>query len=698
MPSHVGGRAVGRHVRIGVLLLGLVVALIDVVTPTRPAEAVDGSQWQAGNIISDAEFFNGSAMSAAEVQSFLNSKGANCVANSEPCLKNYTTSTPATQSESGLCAAMPATSSSTGAQIIYNVGKACGISQKVMLVMIQKESSIVTTSSPQDWMYEKTAGFACPDTAPCDTQYYGYFNQVYRMARQFKYYAANPTRYGYQAGRNNTILYNPNHSCGSGTVYIQNQATANLYIYTPYQPNAAALANMYGEGDSCSAYGNRNFWRFYTDWFKGGGAQPVINPQGALESASAGQDGDIRMVGWAYDGSAPTQAVTVRLTVNGTQVSAVTANRPRPELAYYGIPGNHGYDVTIKGLVHGQNNVCATAVDIGGGNDVQLGCKTVNAQFASIDPIGALDSAKVSSSGKIAVKGWAYDGSKWDAAVPVMITVNGQIQAYASAGDPYPALASYGIAGDNGFSTEAMPVANGNNQVCAFAVNILGGNHQQVGCKSVQATVPGSPTGEVQSATQDGSGNVTVSGYAYDPSAVTSSVVTVIVENGKPIAYLYADKPTPDLSPYGIPGKHGFSWTFKPSVGGNVSYCAYAANIGAGADNYIGCKYLNVVPPGSPQGDFESLTSANGQLTMSGWAWDQNNATGPVTLMVTVNGQVSAFLYADQPKPVLAAYGIPGQHAFKYTFSPPKSSGNSVCVYAFNQGPGADRLLGCRTK
>ena len=32
----------------------------------------------------------------------------------------------------------------------------------------------------------------------------------------------------------------PNTACGSGQVWIENQATANLYIYTPYQPNAAA--------------------------------------------------------------------------------------------------------------------------------------------------------------------------------------------------------------------------------------------------------------------------------------------------------------------------------------------------------------------------------------------------------------------------------------------------------------------------
>ena len=32
-------------------------------------------------------------------------------------------------------------------------------------------------------------------------------------------------------------------------------------------PNKASLANLRGTGDNCSSYGNRNFWRFYWDWF-----------------------------------------------------------------------------------------------------------------------------------------------------------------------------------------------------------------------------------------------------------------------------------------------------------------------------------------------------------------------------------------------------------------------------------------------
>ncbi len=71
----------------------------------------------------------------------------------------------------------------------------------------------------------------------------------------------------YRAFRDNYIQYNPNAGCGGTNVYIQNQATAGLYSYTPYQPNPSALANLNGGGDSCGAYGNRNFWVLFNNWF-----------------------------------------------------------------------------------------------------------------------------------------------------------------------------------------------------------------------------------------------------------------------------------------------------------------------------------------------------------------------------------------------------------------------------------------------
>ena len=76
-----------------------------------------------------------------------------------------------------------------------------------------------------------------------------------------------PTWYTpYELG-NNFIQYNPQSSCGGTVVTIQNRSTQALYNYTPYQPNDAALAAGYSSASPCGAYGNRNFYLYFQDWF-----------------------------------------------------------------------------------------------------------------------------------------------------------------------------------------------------------------------------------------------------------------------------------------------------------------------------------------------------------------------------------------------------------------------------------------------
>lgn len=250
------------------LALSLALALgagLLVATPPAPAQAAEASQFDPGNIISDAAFFDGRAMSESQVQSFLDSQVRTCATGST-CLKDYRQTTPSMAADA-YCGAIPGRTNETASSIIARVGSACDVSQRVLLVLLQKEQSLVTRTSPSRIHYDRATGFACPDTAPCDSSYGSFFYQVYYAARQFQRYAKHPGNYQHRAGQQNRVLFHPNAACGSSTVLIANQATAGLYNYTPYQPNAAALANLYGTGDACSAYGNRNFWRMYTDWF-----------------------------------------------------------------------------------------------------------------------------------------------------------------------------------------------------------------------------------------------------------------------------------------------------------------------------------------------------------------------------------------------------------------------------------------------
>lgn len=243
----------------------------------KKAAALSGSEFNASNIIGDNVFFNGDTMDSNTIQAFLNAKVPVCDTwhaagggYSPPftCLKDYTQAVPNAGGDS-YCAYMGGNGTVySAAQIIYIVAKSCSINPQVLLVLLQKEQSLVTDTWPWPIQYRSATGYGCPDTAACDSQYYGFFNQVYNAARQFNRYVQQPQLFNYAVGRTSYIPYQANRpECGGTNITIQNKATAALYNYTPYQPNAAALANLYGTGDGCSAYGNRNFWRLFNDWF-----------------------------------------------------------------------------------------------------------------------------------------------------------------------------------------------------------------------------------------------------------------------------------------------------------------------------------------------------------------------------------------------------------------------------------------------
>lgn len=240
--------------------------------------------FNAGLLISDTQFFNGNAMSQTAVQNFLNEQVPNCeIGAGNPlrdpgipfgnsyvatdCLPDFTQSTPDMAQQIGVCNSYQGAINETAASIIHKVGISCGISQKVLLSLIEKEQGLVTDTWPTERQYGFATGFACIDNGlPCPSDQSGFFYQVWSAAKQLKKYGSPPFTW-YPVGQTVQINYSPNPSCGSSPVVIANRATAALYYYTPYTPNVAALSNLYGVGDNCSSYGIRNFWRLYFQWF-----------------------------------------------------------------------------------------------------------------------------------------------------------------------------------------------------------------------------------------------------------------------------------------------------------------------------------------------------------------------------------------------------------------------------------------------
>jgi len=253
-------------------LLALVTAIVVVVVGSgfalggsiRRIETIAApAAFDPGTIISDYNFFNPDAMTEADIQSFLEHR--RCVARADaPCLWEFREATTAQPAQgAGHCAAYHPAAAERASRIIAKVAKACTISPRVLLVLLQKEQSLLTRPSASGYL--RATGYGCPDTADCDTEYFGFFNQVYRAAWQFRQYTQEPER-AYKVGVVD-VGYNPDPTCGASPVRIRNQATANLYNYTPYQPNDAALAQPGDDGDGCSTHGNLNFWLFYTTWF-----------------------------------------------------------------------------------------------------------------------------------------------------------------------------------------------------------------------------------------------------------------------------------------------------------------------------------------------------------------------------------------------------------------------------------------------
>lgn len=282
------------------MILTMVIVGVSSLIVRGSAEAISTSTFRADRIADDAIFFNGSRMSTSDVQAFLNAKVPTCDTNgvkpppaegsayptraawgnanpndsipSPPytCLRHYS-QTFSTMPADAYCSAV-AGGTRSAADMIVAIGQACGINPQVIIVLLQKEMSFITDDWPWPVQYARATGYDCPDSGPnnsanCNPEFANFFSQLYYGTRQFKKYIMQPNSFNYAVGRTSFIGYNPNEGCGGTNITPNTQATAALYNYTPYQPNAATLAAPEGVEVNCGAYGNLNFWRKFNDWF-----------------------------------------------------------------------------------------------------------------------------------------------------------------------------------------------------------------------------------------------------------------------------------------------------------------------------------------------------------------------------------------------------------------------------------------------
>ena len=271
-----------RSKQIWFMMLGVFVAvflftfLIQKFGNKNEVDAASLANFDAGYIISDYQMGNYNSMSEADIQAFLTSKNScsNTNYNYYVSLSRNTNYTWHWDNGHFVCLSEERFgdgetigSGETAAHIIWQAAQDYKINPKVLIVLLQKETGLITDPIPNNGDYRKATGYGCPDTAACSSKYYGFKNQVRNAASLFRTVLDGGWT-NYPLG-NNYIQYNPNAACGGSWVNIRSRATSALYRYTPYQPNAGALAAGYGATGSCGAYGNRNFYLYFQDWFGG---------------------------------------------------------------------------------------------------------------------------------------------------------------------------------------------------------------------------------------------------------------------------------------------------------------------------------------------------------------------------------------------------------------------------------------------
>jgi hypothetical protein len=271
----------------------LLPALILVFGQTALAAGSVDSSFDPNRLIEDSAFKNKSAMSAAAIQQFLESKNS-VLANTgsgflallkEPVGNN---SLKATLEDSGT-----GSSPRTAAQLIADVSQQSGINPQVILVTLQKEQSLITgrqTATPEQLQraLDFSMGFGCPDSQPCGQLYKGFYYQLFgnvdsennrylgagrSLMRSFSTPGGRGPFYNGAASKvGDTIVLSNTLGGYEGvaaqqTIKLENAATAALYRYTPHVFN-----------------GNYNFFRYMKEWF-GTGSRDITS-SGSLGEGS----------------------------------------------------------------------------------------------------------------------------------------------------------------------------------------------------------------------------------------------------------------------------------------------------------------------------------------------------------------------------------------------------------------------------
>ncbi len=184
------------------------------------ASRAHAAEFDPSYIVSDSEITDYNSMGLGDIQKFLSHR--------QGTLINYLS-----EDKEGML--------KTAAQTFFESAQHWLINPKYLLLLVQKEQSLLDDPSPSPGQYDRATGYGCPDSGGCDDRWKGFYRQVNSAAAQTRYYMDNINEFNYQPNKTYTI--------DDQQVTIKNTATAGLYNYTPH------------------LHGNLNLWNLWNNYF-----------------------------------------------------------------------------------------------------------------------------------------------------------------------------------------------------------------------------------------------------------------------------------------------------------------------------------------------------------------------------------------------------------------------------------------------
>lgn len=109
--------------------------------------------------------------------------------------------------------------------------------------------------------------------------------------------------------------------------------------------------------------------------------QALGDPFGSLDAVTSPSTSTVHVAGWASDPNDPLGTLAIRVSMGATVLGQGYANQSRSDVSavYPNYGSMHGFDFTVS-APGGSLNICLTAINVGGGSDRQLGCKSVDVE------------------------------------------------------------------------------------------------------------------------------------------------------------------------------------------------------------------------------------------------------------------------------------------------------------------------------